>query len=188
MKRLLLTIALVAGLLLSGCGSDDKKPLPPLPSSTPTAKPSTGTLLDKVPQSPPERPKDVKSEAGAKAFAIYVPKVLSYTIASGDLEPLVNASAGSCKACLEVVTETKGRDTLQVSDAATKPSDTTIVKENDDAYEMSQTYPFPDSSIINRKTGDLINESRGVVYDMKLTVKWTADSWRVAEYAFTEVK
>ena len=90
--------AVVLMLALAGCGGDPKAE-PSTTPSTPATSPVSTT------PSAPVMPKAAKahSGAGAIAFVKYFVLAFNHAAATGDIDPLGEASATACRSCRDVI-------------------------------------------------------------------------------------
>ncbi|WP_295656672.1 DUF6318 family protein [uncultured Nocardioides sp.] len=97
--HLLAAAAVLAPVLLAGCGGNEPEPqLPdtaPSPSSTPSASPAAEATQE--PTLPPEA--EGNDEAAAEAFVRYYWDAVDYAQLTGDLKALKKLSLPSCASC-----------------------------------------------------------------------------------------
>ena len=185
MKVRALLAAVVLTTTMTACGGSDTGGDPPKASATPSPTRSmTGTLLDNVPTAPPERPKDVRSEAGAVAFSAYVGDMIGYTLATSDTLALFNiADRAACRACKQVqagVVERAGE--VQVGSEPFKVTDGELQSEKGRHYTVRQRLHHPDGATIDSKTGKESAKLKQGVLDMTLKIEWRDDAWTLIDY------
>jgi hypothetical protein len=99
-------MALVAFVVLmaAGCGGGSATAGDPQPTLTISSAPADGEQAPPV-QLPtePQRPRDVESRAGARAFAGYVVETIWYAASTHDTQALLALDAnGTCSSCREL--------------------------------------------------------------------------------------
>ena len=191
MRLRVLVATAVLALTMTACGdSGSKSGLPEL-SATPSAKPTTGTPLDQVPQSPPKRPKDVQSTKGAVEFSSYVVEMISYTLATNKADELFAiADRQLCQACKRVsdgVEEREGR--LQILDEAVLTKDAKPALIEGGFYNISQSTDWPGGSEVYPKTGKVSATIRDPgPTDMTVNLQWRRGKWVLLDYKFPDEK
>lgn len=189
-RALLVAVALTATLTACG-GSDDKGS--DLPSLSPTPSPTkstTGTLLDNVPTSAPERPKDVRSKAGAFAFSSYVAEVTFYVLATNDIDALYGiADRELCRTCKNVQTAIADRgDKVQVGATPAEVLSAKLLSQEGGYYTVRQRVEVPDGATINSKTGKELSTLKGRVQQMNVNIHWRNGGWILLDYKYMEDK
>lgn len=96
--RLVTAAAVLAPLVLAGCGGDD--PEPRLPSAAPSSSTPSASPVS-TPTEEPTLPPEAKGndEAAAEAFVRYYYDVVNYAQATGEVKTLRSLSLPSCDAC-----------------------------------------------------------------------------------------
>lgn len=192
MKFRTLFVAVALTTTLTACGGSDDKGSD-LPSSSPTPSPTkstTGTLLDNVPAAPPERPKDVRSEAGAFSFSGYSLDMIFYAIATSDVDALYGiADRNLCRACKQVQDGIEKRDgRVQVGRSSPEASDPKLTSHEGEFYTVRQRVKIPKGAVIDPKTGKEYSQLKGLTQVMNVNVRWVKDAWVLLDYKFTEDK
>ena len=187
-RALLVAVALATTLTACG-GSDDKGSQLPSRSPSPT-KSTTGTLLDKVPTAPPERPKDVRSKAGAITFSDYSVDMIFYALATNDVDALYGiADRQLCRACKQVQDGIEKRgNRVQVGKGAPEVSGPKLTSHEGEFYTVRQRVKLPEGAVIDPKTGKEYSQLDGLTQVMNVNVRWVKDAWVLLDYKFTEDK
>ena len=95
-RQLLLLLAVVAALVLTGCGDSADPASPPRASPTSTSSPSVSA----APSLPPAAAAHTK--AGAIAFVRHYIALINYSQATGDVTALDRVEATNCSSCRSV--------------------------------------------------------------------------------------
>lgn len=187
-RVLLLTAAVM--LSMTACGGSDKDAGPPkVATSSATPKPTTGTLLDNVPAAPPERPKDVRSKAGAIDFAEFVVDTYFYVLATNDISPLSIADANLCTECKEMRTSIEKRaDRVWIGDEPHKISGARVDFEEGAFYTVRQKVHFSTGGEVDKYTGKLLGKLDASNDNTGVKLEWRGDKWVLLDISFEEVK
>ena len=192
MKFRALLVAVAMTVSLAACsGSDDKGSDKPTDSPTPSpVRSTTGTLLDNVPTSPPKRPKDVRSKAGAFAFSAYSVDVIFYALATNDVDALYGiADRELCRACKQVQDGMEKRgNKIQVGKGPQQVSSPKLTSQEGDFYTVRQRVKLPAGAVISPTTGKEYSKLDGLTQVMNVNVRWVKDAWVLLDYKFTEDK
>lgn len=191
MRLRVLAATVVLALTMTACGdSGSKSDLPEL-SATPSVKPTTGTPLDRVPQSPPEAPKNVQSKAGAETFSAYVVAMIFYTIATNDIDALFGiADKNLCASCDNIRKDMDKRPSqIQVTDKSTAVSDGKVVAQEGGFYTVTQNLNIPSGNRVDKKTGKVYDTMPGNdVQPMDVNLQWRKGVWVLLNYSFPDKK
>lgn len=189
MKVCTLLAAVVLTTTMTACGGSGEGSSPQKASATPSpTRSTTGTLLDNVPAAPPERPKDVRSEAGALAFGAYVGDMIGYTLATSDTLALFNiADRAACKACKQVQAGVVERgDKVQVGPEPFRVTDGELGSEEGSLYTVRQRLHHPEGANVDSKTGKEYSKLEQGVEDMTLEIEWREKAWILLDYTVAD--
>jgi hypothetical protein len=185
-RALIVAVALTTTLTACG-GSDDKGSGLPSDSPSPT-KSTTGTLLDSMPTSPPERPKDVRSKTGAIAFSSYVADMMFYVLGTNDVDALYGiADRKLCRKCasMQKTVEKRG-EKVQVGNTPLKVSDAKVIFTEGEFYTVRQRVQFPTGATISSKTGKEVEKLDDKFENMNINIRWVKDAWVLLDYGYVK--
>lgn len=181
MRRLTasLVLALVA---LAGCGGQDDDAGLPEFSATPEA--SASAQWDQ--KAKPERPEDVKTEEGLRAYIDYLALVTPYTLATHDSSVLANlGDPTTCVPCARAgeIGESYGNE-IVLYEQRPSVSDVSATKDPaGDKWVVKAQIDLPASQRVDKTSGDAQSsspaESVAVTYD----VMWASGRWELINYA-----
>lgn len=185
----LLTVVLVA---VTGCGDGgDESSLPEhSPSATSeskSAEASESPAIEGLPEKP-ERPDDVNSDAGAKAFGKYVLEVFFYTFHTADsslMRELAPEERPGCSFCDNTLNEAKKKRRKGVVNV---PSEPTRYRKGRGVAAKNDSYAtwevnFPKAKQIVVKTGEEgtpTQEPKGWGFWF-VSFRWEDSQWQLTE-------
>lgn len=189
MRVLLATAALMATVAACG-GSDGDSDLPEMTATPSVTQKTTGTLLDEVPSKAPDRPKDVKSKAGAFAFGDYAADLVFYVLSTNDVDALTDVADGQlCTTCTNLRNSIEKRsDRIQVGEGKHTVSRPELVFHEGAYYTVSQTVRFPSGAEVDRKTGKVFEKLDAQTQEMTVNMQWRKDTWVLLDYKFAKGK
>lgn len=170
------------GAVVSGCSGSDDSGLPELTGS-PEA-PSSSPTWDQTAK--PERPVDVKTQAGLADYIDYLAQVTPYTLATHDASVLAGmGDPATCVPCRNAseVGETYGDDVV-LYDGPAEVDDTAITKDPaGDKWTVEAKIHLPASTRVNQKTDQ--EKSSADAQDLSVTydVMWADGRWELINYA-----
>lgn len=174
-------VSLVLVASLAGCwGGDDDSPAPEL--IAPTKAPSDGGAWNQSAR--PERPKDVESEQGLRAYIDYVAAVGPYSVVSRD--PSVLADLGdpaTCVPCAQArnLGEFYAQEVHLYEDRP-KLRITTLDQPRADRFVAETEIHVPPSQRIDPKTGAVRAEEPEKTYPVRFEVRWADGRWDLVNY------
>lgn len=185
-----LTTLLVALSGLSACGDStttDSAPVGGAKSSTPSEAPPTITddPLTWVPPEP-QRPRDVKSKAGAIALASYAPLVTYYAVGTGKADELTKiADAKLCKVCRLVsrnIVKLTDAKAVELRKGPVRTSNAKVTNVDGDFMTVTLDVVYPAGGYFNPETGERYKALDRVESDAVFNVRWVDDRWLLLDY------
>lgn len=181
MRRWVVTVTL-ALVALSGCGGGDEDPALPEFSATPEASASAG--WDQ--KAKPERPEDVKSEEGLRAYIDYLTLVTPYTLATQDPSVLANlGDPATCVPCARAkdLSESYGND-IVVYEERPAISDLSSTKDPaGDKWVVTTQLELSASQRVDKTSGDVKSESPEQTLGVRYDVMWAGGRWELINYS-----
>lgn len=174
-----LAASLVFVLPLAGCwgGDDDPTPTPEL--TAPTKTPAEGEGWNQRVR--PERPKDVKSEEGLRAYVDYLVAVPTYAFAARDPSALADlGDAESCHLCglagdvgafyAQEVQLYEERPTVRIM---------TLGNPSEDRFVVEAEIHSPPSQRFDPRSGELRGEEPAHTSGVWFEVEWVEGRWEL---------
>lgn len=173
-----LTLALA---VLAGCGGDDESSLPEF-SASPEAT-ADGQWDQKA---KPERPKDVKSEEGLRAYIDYLTLVTPYTLATHDSSVLANlGDPATCVPCARAqdLSESYGNDIVLYEERPTVADLTSKKDPGGDKWVVDTQITLSKSQRVDKTSGEVQSESPEETLGVRYDVMWVGGRWELINYS-----
>lgn len=179
MRRLAVLSVLLVALAGCGGGNDDAD----LPEYSPSLEPLTASAWDQ--KAKPERPADVKTEEGLRAYLDYLGLVTPYTLATQDASLLANlGDPATCVPCAQAAdfSASYGNDIVLYEE---RPSLQVLTSEKDpggDKWVVTTEIQVPASQRVDKTSGEVKSEAPQRALPVTYDVMWSDGQWELINY------
>ena len=167
--------------MLAGCQGDGEESVLEF---TPTPRPTSSSGWDQ--RAKPERPQDVKSEQGLRAYIDYLALVTPYTLATHDTSVLASlGDPATCVPCRRATDFTRwyGDDVVLYEDRPVVKDVDATKEPARDARAVETRILLPASRRIDTAGGEVRSEQPERTLAVTYDVTWVAGRWQLIDYA-----